>query len=114
VTPEDRRQTPTADTADATGNFRATLNATTRKLTWDLTFVGLGTPTLPIADIHLGRLGHFGAVIVRLCAPCQRNDRGVATVNHDDIPAVLSGASWVTVITERHPIGVIRGQITSK
>ena len=75
---------------------------------------GLGEPALPIADIHLGKRGRFGAVLVRLCGPCKPGgDSGVVKVTPTQATQLVSGDSWVTLITEKYPNGAIRGQIST-
>ena len=100
-----------AAVANGKGTFGGTLNTTTRKLTWRITYTGIGNPTLAIADIHLGPPGKFGAIIVRLCGPCTSGQKGVSTIKRSFVPDITSGNSWVTVITGKYPNGVIRGQI---
>jgi CHRD domain len=114
VTPSDKPWTPPANVASASGTFSGSLDGTTRRLSWRLAYNGMGKPALPIADIHLGRRGHFGAVLVRLCGPCTPSgDSGVVKVTSNQAAQLVSGNSWVTLITEKYPNGVIRGQIST-
>ena len=65
-----------------------------------------------IADIHYGKPGHFGPVIVRLCGPCKaRQQQGVVKVKESWVPAIKGGSAFITLITGKNPNGEIRGQI---
>ena len=98
----------------ASGTFAGHVDRTSDKLTWHLTYQGLGTPLLVIADIHYGAVGHFGRLLVRLCGPCRStHPAGVTDLTSAETPALTSGATWVTVLTETYPNGAIRGQITA-
>jgi CHRD domain len=100
--------------ADAKGTFTGTFDDKTRKLTWRITFMGIGKSALTIADIHLGPRGKFGAIIVRLCSACKSGQKGVTTVKRTFATDMTSGNSWVTVKTDKFPNGVIRGQIKAR
>jgi len=98
----------------ASGTFAGHVDRSTDRLTWHLTYQGLGTPQVVIADIHYGAAGHFGRLLVRLCGPCRSSrPAGVTPLTSAEAPALTSGATWVTVLTETYPNGAIRGQITS-
>jgi hypothetical protein len=103
-------KTPSA-VANAKGTFTGTFDNATRKLTWRITYTGIGNPKLALADIHVGPSNKFGAIIVRLCGPCKSGQKGVKTIKRSYVSAITSGNSWVTVITDKYPNGVIRGQI---
>ena len=111
VTPANKRWKVPASVAKATGTFTGTFDDTTRELTWRITYTGIGRPAIALADVHLGPPGKFGAIIVRLCGPCTSGQKGVKTVKRSFVRAMTSGNSWVTVITDKYPNGVIRGQI---
>jgi hypothetical protein len=84
-------------------------------LDWQLEYQGLGNPALPIADIHIGPRGRFGAVLVRLCGPCKSSDSGSVQVKPPSRSVQLtSGNTWVTLLIDKYPNGAIRGQITAK
>ena len=103
-------QVPAA-VAKARGTFTGRLDDRARKLTWHLTYSGVGASALQIADIHLGKPGHFGQILVRLCASCRTDQSGVKKISLSAERAIKSGAAWITLITDRYPNGVIRGQI---
>ena len=111
VTPKNKRWNAPASVAKARGTFTGTLNKKTGKLTWRITYSGIGKPALTLADIHLGPRGKFGALIVRLCGDCKSGQRGTSKVKRSFVTAITSGNSWVTLITGKYPNGVIRGQI---
>jgi hypothetical protein len=113
VTPANKPWTPPAAVADARGTFSGALRVVggRQTLTWHVTFRDIGVAHLPVADVHLGRPGRFGQVLVRLCAPCSSGGRGTVKVSVAAASAIRAGNSWLTVITERYRNGVIRGQI---
>jgi hypothetical protein len=97
----------------AAGVFTGTLTVSGNqtKLTWQLTYNGLGKRHLDIVDIHLGKPGAFGRILVRLCVQCKSGQKGTALVNPMVAQAISAGNAWVTVITDLYPNGLIRGQI---
>jgi hypothetical protein len=110
VTPKNRPWKAPASVAQAKGTFEGTLNDKTRKLTWRISYVGVGRGPA-YAEVHLGKPGRFGLIIVRLCRECRSGQSGVTTVRRQFVDDILSANSWVTVITTKYPNGVIRGQI---
>jgi hypothetical protein len=110
VTPRNKPWTPPAAVAQARGSFTGTL--TGRSLSWKITYAGVGSSPLRIADVHYGKPGQFGAIIVRLCGPCTSGQRGTKKLTAAGLHAIVTGTAWVTVITGTYPNGVIRGQIT--
>ena len=113
VTPAGKRWHPPRGLARAHGTLLATLDAGTHELHWRLSYGGTQPTTLPIADIHLGPPGKFGALLARLCGPCT-TPRGVTTLNPSVTQAIVRGTTWVTIITPRYPNGVMRGQISAR
>lgn len=113
VTPTNKPWTPPAGVVDARGSFTGTLSTTTGKRTlhWQITYAKVGVNPLQIADIHLGKPGRFGQILVQLCGPCKSGQRGTKNVSALAASAIIAGNSWVTVITGKYPNGVIRGQI---
>src|SRR5262245_23738689 len=61
-------QKPKGSVAHAAGSFKGTLsgNGAASKLAWRITYKKLDHPALVIADIHYGKPGKFGPIIVRL------------------------------------------------
>lgn len=115
VTPTGKPWKPPARIKDAAGTFEATLDAEQRTLTWDLSLDGLGEPSLKIVDVHLGERGEFGAVLVRLCGPCEKEEPGgVAMLSQSEVGDFATKPTWVTLVIEGFPNGVIRGQIKSE
>ena len=109
VTPKNKAWKVPAAAAKAKGSFVATLSG--RKLSWRITYSGLGRPSTVIADVHIGKPGRFGAVLVRLCTACKAKQTGVKTLDASDAEQMKLGNTWVTLITPRYPNGVVRGQI---
>lgn len=100
-----------AAVSKARGMFTGTFDRTTGKLTWRVTFSALAAPKLRIVDIHYGGPGRFGAFLARACADCRSGQRGVVKIKPLARKDIAAGKAWVTVITERYPNGVIRGQL---
>jgi hypothetical protein len=111
VTVKNKKWTVPAGVAHARGTFAGTFDNKTRRLTWRITYTEIGRSALAIADIHVGPPGKFGAIITRLCGSCEPGQSGVKTIKRGFVTDITSGRSWVTVITDRYPNGVIRGQI---
>ena len=110
VTPKNRSWKAPASVARAKGTFAGTLNSTTRKLIWRITYTGLRRGATYV-DLHIGKPGRFGPIIVRLCKQCKSGESGVTRVRRVFVDQIASANSWVTVLTTAYPNGVIRGQI---
>ena len=108
-----RAEVPKPRGAKGTGFFTASFveNAKGGVMKWQLTFTGL-TGRATAADIHLGKRGVAGPVIVPLCGPCQSGQSSMTAIAKDTIAALLSGRAYVNVHTKRNAGGEIRGQIT--
>jgi hypothetical protein len=115
VTPANKRWTPPSGVRTARGSFtgRLSVSSRSRVLSWRVSYVDVGVAHLPIVDIHLGRPGHFGQLLARLCAPCTSGRHGTKKLSAAAVRAITSGDAWVTLISERFPNGVIRGQIAA-
>lgn len=113
VTPRNKRWKPPAKVAKAHGSFAGTLTVSgkTRRLRWRITYVRVGSSPLKIVDVHYGKPGRFGPIVVRLCGPCKSGQRGTKKLTASAALSIRKGTSWVTVITGTYPNGVIRGQI---
>jgi hypothetical protein len=108
---------PKGNVAHAVGDLAGTLTGTGAapwKLSWQVTYSRLDSPSIVIADIHYGKPGKFGPIIVRLCGPCKPGQKGVTKLKATWVPAIKSGSAFITLITGENPNGEIRGQITSK
>jgi len=113
VTPKNRRWRAPASVRNAHGSFAGTMTASgaRRTLRWRITYAGVGRSQPRVADIHYGKPGHFGAVLVRLCGPCKSGQSGTKKVTAAGARAIQTGSAWITIITPKYPNGVIRGQI---
>jgi hypothetical protein len=108
---------PKGNVARATGTFSGSLagsGGAAWKLSWRVTYRKLDHPRIVIADIHYGKPGKFGPIIVRLCAPCKSGQKGTAKVKGTWVPAIQTGDSFITLITDKNPNGEIRGQIKAR
>jgi CHRD domain len=106
---------PKGNVARASGTFTGTLTGRSSvarwKLSWRLTYRNLDRPRIVVADIHYGKRGKFGPVIVRLCGPCKSGQKGVVKVKSSWVDAIKAGSAFITLITGKNPNGEIRGQI---
>jgi hypothetical protein len=104
---------PKGNVADATGTFTGTLTKGTKRwnLAWRLSYAKLDHPSIVIADIHYGKPGHFGQLLVRLCGPCKTGQRGTKPVTAATLRDIKTGVAFITLITGKNPNGEIRGQI---
>jgi hypothetical protein len=111
VTPANKAWTVPASLKHAQGNLTASVSADGRKLNWKVSYANLGKPSLVIADIHVGKTGQFGPILVRLCGPCKPGQSGVKTLKAGTLASLKSGNTWATLITDKYPNGAVRGQI---
>jgi len=104
---------PKDNVARARGTLTGTLSGARArwKLSWKVTYRKLDHPRLVVADIHYGKPGKFGQIIVRLCGPCKSGQHGVKKVSSLWVDAIERGNSFITLITGKNPNGEIRGQI---
>jgi CHRD domain-containing protein len=126
-------ETPAIST-NATGEFKARLNAAGDELSYELTYSGLEGGDTLFAHVHLGQTGVAGGVMFFLCGgggkPACPNGEGTVTgtVNAGNvigpagqgisagqfdevIRAMRHGLSYANVHTTAFPSGEIRGQI---
>jgi hypothetical protein len=104
---------PTA-LAHAGGSFSGTISADGRRLSWKISYTKLNHQNPVIADVHIGKPGQFGPVLVRLCGPCKQGQTGVAKLKTGYGRELTTGDHWVTLITGQYPNGVVRGQIKAR
>ena len=104
---------PIGNVKNAQGNFTGTLTQSHGgwKLAWKITYKDLANPVVVIADVHKGKPGHFGPILVRLCAQCHTGQGGVKRVTPEAAKTMQSGGAFITLITGKNPNGEIRGQI---
>ena len=104
----------------ATGALSGELDHQRREVHWKLVYRKLsGRATA--ADIHLGKLGRRGPLLLGLCGPkvakarfCKSGLSGSATVLASTVRALEAGNTYVVLHTLRNPAGEIRGQIAIK
>ena len=111
VTPTNKAWTVPSRLRHAHGNLKASVSADGTKLSWKLSYSNLGQPALVIADIHVGKSGRFGPILVRLCGPCKPGQSGVKKLKAGAVATLKSGNAWATLITDKYPNGAVRGQI---
>ena len=113
VTPRNKPWRVPASVRNARGSFTGTMVVAggRRTLRWRIRYVHVGSNPLQIADIHYGKPGQFGPVLVRLCGPCRSGQAGSKKLSGKTVRAIKTGNAWITIITGKYGNGVIRGQI---
>jgi hypothetical protein len=113
VTPKNRPWRVPASVRHAHGAFRGTMTVAgkRRTLAWRISFAGVGSNPLRIADIHYGKPGHFGPILARLCGPCKSGQTGTKKLSAWAVRSIKGGNAWITIITGTYANGVNRGQI---
>ncbi len=114
VTPQNKPWKVPSSLAKALGTFTGSLNSKTGELAWHIRLTGLSGTKFMLADIHFGRKGQFGGLLARLCVACHLDQHGFIKVKTKYVSSIVSGDSWITVITTKYPDGVIRGQIKAR
>jgi CHRD domain len=104
----------------ASGSLTGDLDHQMRELNWKLVYRGLsGRPTK--AEIHVGKLGRRGPLLLSLCGPkvakarrCKSGLTGTKIVSKSAVLTLEAGNTYVQLYTRRNPRGEIRGQILIK
>src|SRR4051812_4558209 len=83
VTPKNRVWRAPAGVTNAHGSFTGTMTVvgSRRALRWHISYAGVGSSPLRIADIHYGKPRHFGPLLVRLCGPCRSGQKGTKKIS---------------------------------
>jgi CHRD domain len=114
VTPKNKPWRVPANLRQARGTFSGSTSANGRSLRWRISYSNLGHPSLVIADIHLGKPGRFGPILVRLCGPCKSGQSGIKKLKPGKAAEFTPRNTWVTLITNKYPNGVVRGTIRTR
>jgi hypothetical protein len=104
----------------ASGLLSGDLDHQLRELNWKLVYRGLsGRPTR--AEIHVGKLGRRGPLLLSLCGPkvvkarrCKSGLKGTKIVSKSAVMTLEAGNTYVQLYTRRNPRGELRGQILIK
>lgn len=103
----------------ASGTLSGDLDHQLRELNWKLVYRSLsGRPTR--AEIHVGKLGRRGPLLLSLCGPrakvvrCTSGLKGTTIVSKSAVLTLEAGNTYVQVYTRRNPSGELRGQILIK
>jgi hypothetical protein len=106
-------ETPPNDTKGA-GNAAVSLDTTTKKITWKVTYSGLTGPAT-MAHFHgPAPVGQAAGVAVPLTPPLASPVRGSATLTDTQVGDLKAGQWYVNIHTAAHPDGEIRGQLTQQ
>ena len=101
-----------AKTTDGKGTVEATLDTSTKVLTYTVTYSGLTGPATA-AHIHgPAAPGANAGVLIPFKAPLDSPVKGTATLTDDQIKALMAGQTYANVHTAANPGGEIRGQLT--
>jgi hypothetical protein len=112
VTPKNRAWKVPASVKNAHGSLTGAMTVGARRtLRWHITYTGVGSNPLQIADIHYGKARHFGPILARLCGPCKPGQSGTKKLSAWAVRSIKSDSAWITIVTGKYPNGVIRGQI---
>lgn len=104
----------------AGGSLSGQLDHQLRELSWKLVYRGLsGRPTR--AEIHVGKLGRRGPLLLALCGPkvanarlCRSGLKRTKIVSRSAVLTLEAGNTYVQLYTRRNPGGELRGQILVK
>jgi hypothetical protein len=113
VSPDGKMWHAPAGVAHASGKLVATLTGDGRGFNWKITFSGVGHFSVLAADVHTGKAGRFGPVLFRLCAQCRSGQRGTTILKAGYGRELLRSAHYITVVTDKYPNGVVRGQLAA-
>jgi hypothetical protein len=111
---------PSHPVRSASGSLSGDLDHQRRELNWKLVYRGLsGRPTR--AEIHVGKLGQRGPLLLPLCGfnvanarLCRSGLKGMKIVSKSALLTLEAGNTYVQVYTHRNPRGELRGQILIK
>jgi len=98
--------------SSATGNVDASLNPSTRMLSWTVNYTGLSGPASAAHFHGPAMAGQNAGVVVPLSGKMSSPIKGSATLTSDQMADLLAGKWYVNVHTQSNPGGEIRGQVT--
>jgi CHRD domain-containing protein len=97
--------------SNAKGDLQATLDKSTRILTWTLTVSGLSGPPTAAHFHGPAAAGENAGVAAPITVTGQATDNGVITLTSAQMDDLLAGRWYVNVHTTANPNGEIRGQM---
>jgi hypothetical protein len=95
----------------ASGQTYARLDKNTLLLRWKMSFTGLSGPAIGAQFHGPAPIGANAGIRLALKSPLSSPLEGRATLTPAQASELLSGAWYVSVQTEKHPRGEIRGQM---
>jgi hypothetical protein len=105
------QEVPGPGDPDGSGTALITLNQGQGQVCWELTAVGIATPTA--AHIHEGAQGVAGPVVVTLSPPVGGSSSGCASVDAALIQSIRQNPAmfYVNIHNADYPSGALRGQL---
>ena len=98
------------NSSTATGSVEATLDTSSRSLTWLVNYAGLSGPAVGAHFHGPGEPGKNAGIVLPFKSPLAPI-QGEAVLTEIQAADVLAGKWYVNVHTERNPGGEIRGQL---
>jgi hypothetical protein len=98
-------------TGPGSGSATASLDTTTKTLTWTVTYSGLSGPATAGHMHGPAATGANAGVLVPFQAPLTSPIKGSATLTDGQISDLEAGRTYINLHTAAHPPGEIRGQL---
>ena len=110
VTLSGKAETPKGGPSTGKGTAKLTLNSTTGKVCFNLTWSGIGNPTA--SHIHQGKKGVAGAVVIPIFGGTPKH-KGCVTASKSLIRKILKSPTgyYFNIHTAKYPGGALRGQL---
>jgi hypothetical protein len=104
-----KAETPKGD-PNGKGSAKVTLNTSTGKVCFTLSWSGIGTPTA--AHIHKGKKGVSGAVVVPFFGGSPKKS-GCVTASKSLVASIAKNPAnyYVNIHNAKYPGGTLRGQL---
>jgi hypothetical protein len=111
VTLDGKSEVP-PNTSAGTGSADVDFDATTKKLTWKLTYSGLSGPATAAHFHGPAEAGKNAGVKVPIPNATSSPAEGSATLTDEQVADLTAGKYYINVHTAANPGGEIRGQVT--
>lgn len=101
-----------AKTTEGKGAVDATLDTSTKVLSYTVQYSGLSGPATAAHFHGPAAIGANSGVMVPIAAPLTSPIKGTATLTDAQVADLESGKVYANVHTQANPAGEIRGQVT--